>query len=232
MCVWQKAPCPWCTTTKEDTFNQQVEKPFLTCADMMAAKATTKVTVILTRSLVNEIQATLAPDFDKDGQTGRALTAPVGILRVGDRLEPVKDVPDPMVNVRKLAKGTKLRFYRRHPNARLTFWSPLLFGDDSDDECPLAPQQICGDMLHTMDGGVCADNGAAIFALFFKNPIVLHVQVRGKESAVQKRVARCIGPYLDQFHATQDAVNLRSRLESADITFKTLLGQQVLHRPT
>ena len=60
-----------------------------------------------------------------------------------------------MVNIKSLPVGLRLHFHRPNPQNGLVFWSPLLFKDESDDENPIEPEQLVGDVLHTIDGGVC-----------------------------------------------------------------------------
>ena len=165
----------------------------------------------------------LAPDFSES--KGRALQHPVGILRTGDRLEPSRDVPNPMVNIKSLPVGLRLHFRRDDTFAqnRLVFWSPLLFKDESDDENPIEPEQLVGDVLHTIDGGVCQFAAGPIFKLFYTTPEVLSVSTLGRKEKVTRRVTTALGHHLVKFFST-DGKHLISRVDPADLSMRTLIG--------
>ena len=163
----------------------------------------------------------LAPDFSES--KGRALQHPVGILRRGDRLEPSRDVPNPMVNIKSLPVGLRLHFHRPTPQNRLVFWSPLLFKDESDDENPIEPEQLVGDVLHTIDGGCCQFAAGPIFKLFYTKPEVLSVSTLGAKKRVNRRVTTALGHHLNKFFST-DGKHLISRVDPADLSMRTLIG--------
>ena len=129
-----------------------------------------------------------------------------------------------MVNIKSLPVGLRLHFHRPTPQNRLVFWSPLLFKNESDDENPIEPEQIVGDVLHTIDGGCCQFAAGPIFKLFYTKPEVLSVSTWGRKKRVNIRVTTALRHHLNNFFST-DGKHLISRVDEADLSMRTLLGK-------
>ena len=133
-------------------------------------------------------------------------------------------MPNPMVNIKTLPVGLRLHFHRPTEQNRLAFWSPLLFKDESDDENPVEPEQLVGDVLHTIDGGCCQFTAGPIFKLFYTKPEVLSVATFGRKKRRERRVTTAIGHHLNKFFST-DGKHLRCKLDPADLSMRTLIGK-------
>ena len=116
----------------------------------------------LTEASAAHIQACLAYDDHPNGSKGRALTAAIGDLQVGDRLEVIPGCRDLGTDIRKIPIGTQLEFYRPSKLNRLTFWCELFFNVEYGPPV-LTQERLVGDLLHTGDGGVCQYAGGSNF---------------------------------------------------------------------
>ena len=137
--------------------------PLLTVDDYRQAKEASRVSVVLTPAMAQDIQSKLEYDDHPEGSRGRALTGPVGAtLRAKDRLEIIEGNPDISVDICSIAPGTTLHFFRPAKENRLIFWCELFFNTEFGDPA-LGPDRIVGDLLHTGDGGVASFTGGTIF---------------------------------------------------------------------
>ena len=163
-----QCPCVWCDRDLESLHdNTQPHEP-MTTAKYAAAKALTQKTVTLTRASSARIQACLAYDDHPKGSKGRALTAAIDGLRVGDRLEIIPGCRDLGTDISKLPVDTQLQFYRPSDSNRLTFWCELFFNVEYGDPV-LTQERLVGDLLHTGDGGVCQYAGGSNFEFLLQH---------------------------------------------------------------
>ena len=99
-----------------------------------------------------------------------------------------------------------------------------MFKDESDDENPVEPEQLVGDVLHTIDGGCCQFTAGPIFKLFYTKPEVLSVSTFGRKKRVNKRVTTALGHHFNKFKGT-DGKHLRCKVDPADLSMRTLIGK-------
>ena len=120
-------------------------------------------------------------DNRKNGLKGRVLRDSVGGLQAGDRLEGGEGVRTTFENVGKL-EDSKLLFWRRVDTSFFNFWPPLL--DVMRGDC------VFGDVLHTLDAGVCQYCAGTVFAMFRKHNVL---NLAGQnENAIQANLLRSI----------------------------------------
>ena len=99
-----------------------------------------------------------------------------GCLKKHDRLDEIENHIDTCSDLSTLPEGTLLRFYRPHPEHRLTFFCPLFY-DLSYGERAVDPEDMVGDVLHTGDMGCAAVAGGSIFQLLIDEAVcVLNVR--------------------------------------------------------
>ena len=175
-------------------------------SDWDAAKAATIATVsVLDAVTAEDIQQALKPDLRAvGGSRGRALQKIVGahLLR-GDRLERVDGNPDSCCDIRCLALPAKLHFFRPHRDSRLTFHMPFLFPDADHGPAILSPRNRLGDILHTMDGGVCQYAGGSNFKLLLvRAEYVFGVAAHASQHVMQHRAMLHVNRELHHWYLT------------------------------
>ena len=230
-------PCPWCSTDLESMGDHSKEAPLLVHDDWIAAKAATQITVKLCPGLGGLVRASLQPDVRQKGSKGLALTANVGALKAGDRLEQIDDGCHDIVecDLTKLPADTSLHFFRPNPHSRLTFWCPLIFDncdiiddedkideeDNIDEEPVLDGSHIVGDVLHTVDGGVAQYAGGSNYNLVLENAVMALKIAPGTKATVEKHAIDKINSMLNAWYLTPEA---RGFEPMTDVVKRTLIG--------
>jgi hypothetical protein len=193
----------------------------LTVADWQEAKEATQQTLILTPELAEQLQAQLE---NSATARGRALRANVAGLRTGDRLEEIEGSFDTTCDLRTLPPGTRIHFFKHNPDSRLTHWAPMFFCRRFGEPI-LEPGRIVGDLLHTVDGGVCQYAAGAIFSLLVKHAApVLGVARHRLRRVTEQRALERLRVRLRDFYLTEEGAHTE---HMSHVTLRTFIGSDL-----